>query len=66
MGTKFGAQYGDTKVVSAKERGEGIGFQRVRRITGYLSEVSAFNNGKRAELHDRVKHDCSCSAFVAA
>lgn len=37
--------------------GEGIKFERIRRVTGYLSgDVSRFNNGKRAEEHDRVKH----------
>lgn len=61
MGTKYGAtRVMDGSCVTARERGEGVGFQRVRRITGYLSEVSAFNNGKRAELSDRVKHSCSC------
>ena len=37
--------------------GEGIGFERIRRVTGYLAgDVSRFNNGKRAEERDRVKH----------
>lgn len=37
--------------------GEGIRFQRVRRVTGYLvGTLDRFNNGKRAEEHDRVKH----------
>ena len=31
-------------------------FERVRRITGYLSTLSRFNNAKRAEVADRVKH----------
>jgi hypothetical protein len=34
-----------------------VKFQRIRRITGYLvGTVDRFNNGKRAEEHDRVKH----------
>lgn len=38
--------------------GEGVGFQRLRRITGYLvGDLSRWNNGKTAELNDRVKHD---------
>ena len=38
--------------------GEGIGFERIRRITGYLvGDVSRWNNGKKAELNDRVKHE---------
>lgn len=40
--------------------GEGVGFQRLRRITGYLvGNVSRWNNGKKAELIDRLKHDDS-------
>ncbi len=37
--------------------GEGIKFERIRRVTGYLSgDISHFNNAKRAEERDRVKH----------
>lgn len=37
--------------------GEGVKFERIRRITGYLvGTVERFNDGKRAEEHDRVKH----------
>ena len=37
--------------------GEGIGFERIRRVTGYLAgTVERFNNGKKAEEKDRVKH----------
>jgi anaerobic ribonucleoside-triphosphate reductase len=37
--------------------GEGVGFERIRRITGYLvGTLDRFNNGKRAEVEDRVKH----------
>ncbi len=37
--------------------GEGISFERIRRITGYLvGTVDRFNNAKRAEEKDRVKH----------
>lgn len=37
--------------------GEGEKFERIRRVTGYLAgDVSRFNNGKRAEERDRVKH----------
>ena len=36
--------------------GEGIGFERIRRITGYLvGTTERFNNGKKAEEKDRVK-----------
>lgn len=34
-----------------------VPFQRIRRITGYLvGTLDRFNNGKRAEEADRVKH----------
>ena len=37
--------------------GEGIKFERVRRITGYLvGTLDRFYNAKRAEEADRVKH----------
>ena len=37
--------------------GENVGFERIRRVTGYLAgDVRRFNNGKRAEEKDRVKH----------
>ena len=40
-----------------KVTGEGIEFERIRRITGYLvGTVERFNNGKRAEEADRVNH----------
>lgn len=33
------------------------GFEKIRRITGYLvGTVDRFNNGKRSEERDRVKH----------
>ena len=35
------------------------GFDRIRRITGYLvGTLDRFNNGKRAEVMDRVTHSC--------
>lgn len=37
--------------------GEGVYFERLRRITGYLvGDVNRWNDAKRAELNDRVKH----------
>lgn len=37
--------------------GKGIKFDRIRRVTGYLSgDVSRFNNAKRCEEKARVKH----------
>jgi len=38
-------------------------FQRIRRITGYLvGTLDRFNNGKRAEEHDRVRHGLRAEA----
>lgn len=40
--------------------GNGVKFERIRRITGYLvGDTSRFNNGKYAEQRDRVKHSLS-------
>lgn len=37
--------------------GEFVGFERIRRITGYLvGDMSRWNNAKQAEEKDRVKH----------
>lgn len=37
--------------------GKGVKFERLRRITGYLtSDLSRWNSAKRAEERDRVKH----------
>lgn len=34
-----------------------VPFQRIRRITGYLvGDLNRFNNAKRSEVCDRVKH----------
>ncbi len=35
-----------------------VPFERIRRITGYLvGTLDRFNDGKKAEERDRVKHD---------
>ena len=37
--------------------GKGVKFERIRRITGYLvGTLDRFNDAKRAEEKDRVKH----------
>lgn len=37
--------------------GAGVRFERIRRITGYLvGSTATWNNAKKAELRDRVKH----------
>ena len=47
----------DTDTRDVKMVGEGVGFERIRRITGYLvGTVDRFNNGKKAEERDRGKH----------
>lgn len=41
--------------------GAGVGFERIRRITGYLvGSMEKWNDAKRAEEHDRVKHTACC------
>lgn len=43
--------------------GEGVGFERIRRITGYLvGDLDRFNNAKRAEVHDRLAHSTGQAA----
>ena len=38
-----------------------VDFERIRRITGYLvGTTNRWNNGKKAELRDRVQHSCNC------
>lgn len=40
--------------------GEGVQFERIRRITGYLvGTMEKWNDAKKAEEHDRVKHSLS-------
>ena len=41
----------------SEKLGEGVGFERIRRITGYLvGTMDKWNDAKRAEERDRVKH----------
>ena len=47
----------DKEVKKVKTVGDGVGFERIRRITGYLvGTMDHWNNAKRAEESDRVKH----------
>ena len=40
-----------------KATGKGIGFKRLRRVTGYLTgDVKFMNNSKQAEVKERTKH----------
>lgn len=45
-------------VVTQRQLGKGVHFERIRRITGYLvGTLDTWNDAKKAEEHDRVKHD---------
>lgn len=47
---------GNTCPSCGREEGD-VKFERIRRITGYLvGTVERFNDAKRAEEHDRIKH----------
>ena len=48
----------NTKVeVKDGKVGEDVKFERIRRITGYLvGTLDRFNDGKAAEVKDRIKH----------
>ena len=38
--------------------GEGVGFERIRRITGYLvGTLDRFNTAKHCEVRDRIVHE---------
>ena len=51
---------GDVCPKCGRTEKDGIPFQRIRRITGYLvGTLDRFNNAKRAEEKDRVKHSIS-------
>lgn len=44
-------------VVSETVRGKGVEFERIRRITGYITgSLNTWNSAKRAEEKDRVHH----------
>lgn len=54
----------DGDFVDMKYTYDNVPFERIRRITGYLvGTIDRFNDAKRAEVQDRVKHslDCGCS-----
>ena len=43
--------------MAKKKMGAGVGFERIRRITGYLvGTLDKWNDAKKAEEKDRVKH----------
>ena len=48
----------DDGLVDVSYVAHGEKFERIRRITGYLTgDLSSWNNAKQAEEHDRVKHE---------
>ena len=48
---------GDTCPKCGRKEEDSVSFQRIRRITGYLvGTLDRFNDAKRAEVRDRVKH----------
>lgn len=50
----------DGEYVDVKYTYDFKSFERIRRITGYLvGSIDRFNNAKRAEVQDRVKHGLS-------
>ena len=47
----------EKEVKKVKTVGDGVGFERIRRITGYLvGTLDRFNDGKKTEVQDRVTH----------
>ena len=47
----------EEKTKRTKVVGEGVQFERIRRITGYLvGTLDRFNNAKKSEVSDRVTH----------
>ena len=52
-----------TVATKQAKMGQGVGFERIRRITGYLvGTMDKWNDAKRAEERDRVKHSLSKDA----
>ena len=52
----------DGEFVDLKYKFEDVPFERIRRVTGYLTgTLDRWNDAKRAEEADRVKHGtCGC------
>ena len=48
---------GDGEYVNISYKFEAKPFERIRRVTGYLTgDTTKWNNAKQSELKDRVKH----------
>ena len=70
-GKKHGVDPEDIEIVSLEFTDDGeveveyinhkeTKFERIARITGYLSSTDRWNDSKKAELADRVKHVPKC------
>ncbi|MDR1262178.1 MAG: anaerobic ribonucleoside triphosphate reductase [Oscillospiraceae bacterium] len=58
---RYSGIIGDTCPKCGRSEQDGLPFERIRRITGYLvGTLDRFNNAKRAEVHDRVRHMRMC------
>ena len=56
-------EYTMTVKSKSEKLGQGVGFERIRRITGYLvGPMDKWNDAKRAEERDRVKHGLNGNA----
>ena len=56
----FSGIIGDQCPGCGRTEADGVPFERIRRITRLSGgNLDRFNNGKRAEEHDRVKHSVS-------
>ena len=52
-----------TTATKQAKMGQGVGFERIRRITGYLvGTMDKWNDAKKAEERDRVKHSLTGNA----
>ena len=52
-----------TVKTASEKMGQGVAFERIRRITGYLvGTMDKWNDAKRAEERDRVKHSLKADA----
>lgn len=44
-------------IITEQKRGKGVKFERLRRITGYITgSLDTWGSAKRAEEKERVKH----------
>ena len=56
--TKLEVRLEDDGRVALTYTKQGVKFERIRRITGYLTgDLTSWNDAKRSEERERVKHD---------